>query len=172
MIEIIYIFVNTIDINYLIHKDMARPFKHTAQTLELLFVEYKEWIKDQGYKVATVLKTGEVVYHTVGKPLSIESFCLFADIAVRTFYGYLSENEQDKEYMSVEELAERNELLQMSTRIREEIRDFQIGGATVNVFNANIVSRVNGLKEQQEIDVTGTRETINIVIDGTAVDLS
>ena len=151
---------------------MARPFKHTAQTLEMLFVEYKEWIKDQGYKVATVLKSGEVVHHTVSKPLSVESFCLFADIAVRTFYGYLSDSVEDRSYMKPEELAERDELLQMTTRIREEIRDFQIGGATVNVFNANIVSRVNGLKEQQEITTNQTKETINIVIDGLKVDLS
>lgn len=151
---------------------MARLYKHTASDLEFMFTEYKEWIKDQGYKVATVLKSGEVVYHTVGKPLSVESFCLFADIAVRTFYNYLSDSEEDKSYMSAEDLVKRDELLQMSTRIREEIRDFQIGGATVNVFNANIVSRVNGLKEQQEITTNQTKETINIVIDGLKVDLS
>ena len=151
---------------------MARLYKHTAQSLELMFNEYKEWIKDQGYKVKTVLKSGDVVEHTVDKPLSIESFCLFADITVKTFYSYLVDSEEDKSNKSVEQLTEREELLNMTTRIREEIRDFQIGGATVNVFNANIVSRVNGLKEQQEITTNQTKETINIVIDGLKVDLS
>lgn len=144
---------------------MARPKEYTAEELDFMFNEYLEHNKSLTFYRPELIKggdlAGQVVDVPVYSPLSIMAFCLFAKISVKTFNTYCNEEVQtDKE------------LLQTSIRIRTHIQDEQIRGAVTGHYNGNIVSRLNGLKEQQELEITAVKETINIVIDGTKVDLS
>jgi hypothetical protein len=46
------------------------------------------------------------------------------------------------------------EFMPIVTRIKEEIRADQIGGAMVGQYNANLTARLNGLGDKQQVEVT------------------
>ena len=154
----------------------GRLFKYNADSLRFVFEEYKDFNKNQGYnKPVYNPQLDKIVQLKVPKPQSIEGFCLFADIDIKTFYNYLNAEDHTVngiESLSTEEVEKRNNLFQMATRIREEIRDHQIGGAAAGNYNASIITRLNGLSETINVNNTGTKETININIDGKKVDLT
>jgi hypothetical protein len=56
--------------------------------------------------------------------------------------------------------------------VQEEIRDFQLSGAINNVYNPNIVARLNGLADRQEITETNKPEQVIINIQGSNFDLT
>lgn len=138
---------------------------YTAHQLMFVFKEWLSQIKDQSFYKPELIKSGEaagtIVEVPIYKPLTIAGFCLFANISVQTFNTYCNvEVQKDKE------------LLETSIRIREHIQDSQVSGAIAGHYNSNIVSRLNSLKDQQEIELTGTKEVINITIQGKELDLT
>ena len=62
-------------------------------------------------------------------------------------------------------------LVNIFTRVDDDIKQKQIIGATVNLYNANIVARLNGLKDNVQVEQTNP-EQINISIDGMKIDLT
>lgn len=163
---------------------MARPFAYSAESLQFIFDEYLEWIKSQGYYKPELIKSGDlagtIAQVLIPKPLSVESFCLFAKIDIGTFYNYLNSKQDDKDRAlkaesvkeESDELTEHVKLFNASTRIRDYIRDYRIGGAECNVLNANIVSKVYGLTENINVKADVTKEVINITIDGKDLDIT
>ena len=143
----------------------GRPKEYKAEELWFMFSEYLEHNKSLTFYRPELIRggdmAGQVVDVPIYSPLSIMAFCLFANISVKTFNTYCNEEAQNDK-----------ELLQTSVRIRTHIQDEQIRGAAAGHYNGNIVARLNGLKEQQEVTTNQTKETINIVIDGLKVDLS
>ena len=64
------------------------------------------------------------------------------------------------------------ELLEKAIHIRTHIQDEQIRGGLAGHYNANLVGRLNGIKEQQEVDIKGALEVINITIQDKEIDLT
>jgi len=148
-------------------------FKHTVKQLEFLWDKYLLDIKKKGYvKQVYNQQLDKVVEILVPKPLTIESFCLFAEITLFEFFHYLNYKPSDNEDVNNEVTLHKLSLAKFFTRTQTFIRDYQIGGATANVLNANIVARLNSLTEKIEQQTTQPTETINIIIDGTKLDLS
>ena len=146
----------------------GRPFAHTAKEIADKYNEYKEWIKTQTYERPELIKSGErageVINVLIKRPQTIISFCYFAEIEPKTFYNYLNASEEDDKIDK--------ELFHIITYVSNQIKDEMIAGAGVNVYNSNIVARLVGLTDKQEVHHTGESQSVNISIDGQKLDLT
>jgi len=91
-----------------------------------------DWVGGQGMKVDRKKE----------RPLTMEGFNLFC-------YDKIS---QIKDYFA-NTGGNYNEYLHICTRIREAIREDQIGGGMAGIYNPSITQRLNGLVEKVQNDV-------------------
>ena len=129
---------------------MGRPFGtkkiETPERLWELFDEYRKVVKSKPYKVKDwVGKDAIPVQREKEKPLSIDGFegYLFENEYLADLAQYLSN--RDNAYM---------DYIPIIKAIKREIRIDQVGGGMAGVFNANLTSRLNGLADKTETDVT------------------
>ena len=104
----------------------------------------EEYIDKKGEKqTKTIKKTHPytTVYEEVPRPFSLEALCNHIDIDVTTFRDY-----ERKEDFSL-----------ICTRIRQIIDNQQIEGASLNIYNANIIARRQGLIEKSDITSKGDK---------------
>jgi hypothetical protein len=145
---------------------MARPFKFTVDQLRTLFAEYKKYRSHQydiRYEaIKSGERAGEVIEIKLPKVFTIASFCLYCGVSERAFYQWLQDENETID----------KELLQFVTCIQDEIKDHQLSGATNNIYNSNIVARMNGLSDKQQIEHSGEQQSVNINIDGSKLDLT
>lgn len=146
---------------------MARPFKfkHPDEVWELYQNYLKHIATTPMYRnelIKSGERAGEQIAVRVDVPPNIWGFCLFADINRQTYYKYLNGKEED----NIDK-----KLTDIFTRVDDDIKQKQITGAAVNLYNANIVARLNGLKDVQQVEQTNP-DVINISINGQKVDLS
>ena len=80
----------------------------------------------------------------INKPLTIISFCHYVGIDCQTYYNHVN-----GEYKDVQP-----ELFDVFTHIHEAIKDEQITGAALNIYNERIVSKLNGLSDTINLQVT------------------
>lgn len=143
---------------------MARPFKYTLEELKQKFAEYKEFRATQYDIRYDCIKSGEKAGQTIEiklpKPLTIISFCLFIGTTEKTFFNWLNEESENID----------KELLQFITQVRDEIKDFQLSGASNGIYNQQIVARMNGLSETIKTENTNS-ETIVLNIESKKGDL-
>lgn len=100
----------------------------------------RTWVKKEAIKSGD--SAGKLVSIPTSTPLSITSFCLFADIDENTFQRY--------------EKAEGYENFWAITRaIKQIIENQQFEGATVGAYNPNIIARKLGLVDKKEIENKG-----------------
>ena len=124
----------------------------------------EEYAKNQVFeKVIFDPKSGEQKTIQLKKPLTIQSFILYANITRQTYLDILN----DKEYKIYEA-----ELVDMFTRIHEYIQDNQIAGAILNEYNANIVSRINGLNDTIDIQQNISINPLPVHINNSIIDLT
>ena len=120
----------------------GRDFKYTPEGLWDEAVRYFEWISEKVWNKKEAIKSGDLAGQIMdvptSTPMSIESFCLFADIGTDTFRNYESNNKGYEDFFEV------------TTRIRGIIESQQFEGATVGAYNANIIARKLGLSEKTE----------------------
>lgn len=137
----------------------GRPFKYNAKQIEDLWLKYLEFMKTQYVLKPELIKSGERAGEQVDikirKPLTIISFCHFIDISTVQYFNHINGEYKDNE----------PELFNIFTRVHESIRDEQISGATVNVYNGAIVARLNGLNETINVE-SNTQPVINISLPG------
>lgn len=118
----------------------GRNHKYTPELLWEEAVKYFEWMSEKVWNKKEAIKSGELAGTLIdvptSTPMSIEGFCLFADIEPKTFRSYDSENNLD--------------FLPITTRIRGIIESQQFEGATVGAFNPNIIARKLGLADKTE----------------------
>lgn len=131
----------------------GRPFKFTPNELELQFNNYVVWNKEHNkFFKREMLKSGdragEIVDIDTTPPLTIVGFCVFLNINKSTFFDWCANSD--------------NPLNDISIHIREKIELNQLSGACLDLFNPNIVARLNGLNETVDINNTGTAPIINI----------
>jgi len=134
---------------------MGRPVMHKYETLKPVVDEWLKIAKTQTFdKIVLNPKTGEQTTLKLKKPLTIQSFILFAKITRQTYLDILN----DKEYKIYEK-----DLVDMFTRVHEIIQDNQISGAILNEYNANIVSRINGITDTVNVE-SNLQPVINIAL--------
>ena len=124
---------------------MSWPKKPCKYTPEQLSKAISQWFEKQEGKTIDVketkLRTGDnYTYNEEGIkhyrcPLTVEGLRADLAIAPGTWYGY-------------KERAEYNEII---TRAEDWIRRDQIEGAAAGIYNPNLVARLNGIAEKQEV---------------------
>lgn len=146
---------------------MSRPFKFKdPDEVWKLYQNYLKYLLTTPMYRNELIKSGErageQIAVRVDVPPNIWGFCLFADIDRVTYYKYLNAGEDSNI---------NKELINMFTRVDDDIKQRQITGAAVNLYNANIVSRLNGLKEVQQVEQTNNDQIV-INIAGEKIDLT
>lgn len=144
-----------------------QKLKFTAEEMEKLFEDYKKKrSKEFDYRPELIKsgeKAGTVIQVPLPRPLSLDSFILFLRISPQTFANYSDSNYMlDEGRNSSDKIEDRRKLLEVCTRIRTEIRDRQLSGASNGIFNERIATRINGLNETVNIKQE-TKETVTIV---------
>ena len=127
---------------------MAAPFKFTAEQLKEKFDEYLIYMKSQYFLKPDMIRSGErageQINLKINKPLTIISFCHYVGIDCQTYYNHVN-----GEYKDVQP-----ELFDVFIYIQEAIKDEQITGAALNIYNERIVSKLNGLSDTINVQVT------------------
>ena len=122
----------------------GRNFKYTPEDFWDEAIKYFVYMSDKVWNKKEAIKSGDLAGTTMDvptkTPLSIESFCLFADINYDTFRNYESNTEEYKDFFDI------------TTRIRNVIESNQFEGATVGAYNPNIIARKLGLSDKKEIE--------------------
>lgn len=123
----------------------GRDHKYEPDDLWDEAVKYFEWISERVWNKKEAIKSGDMAGTTMDvptqTPMSIKSFCLFADIDENTFIRY----EKEEGY---------KDFWEITTRIKSIIQSNQFEGATVGAYNPNIIARTLGLSEKIETKVT------------------
>lgn len=120
----------------------GRDFKYTPESLWDEAVSYFEFISTSVWNKKEAIKSGDKAGTTMDvptqTPMSIESFCLYADIDRKTWDNYESNEDPYKDFFHI------------ITRVRNIIESNQFEGATVGAYNPNIIARKLGLTEKTE----------------------
>lgn len=127
---------------YKLAKNTGRPKSYTPEEFLLKCNEYFDYVDSNPYKKKKYeIYKGETKEYIeeVKQPYTIEGLCIFAGINTLTFRNY--ENQKD--------------FLTVITYARDRIYNNKLSGATDGTFNANIVIRDLGLKD----NATVTHET-------------
>jgi len=115
----------------------------TPEAFWKIALEYFE-ICDTGSTLSLVdtIKSGDnagtVFEVPVKRPYSIEELCVYCNISRQTFLNY----EKDENY---------KEFFEVFARVRDIIRGNQITGALAGAYKENIVARINGIGDRQNI---------------------
>ena len=133
----------------------GRDFKYTPELLWEEALKYFDWISLRVWNKKEAIKSGEyagtLIDIPTSIPMSIESFCLFADIDHKTFSNYESNEGNYVDFFPI------------TTRIRKVIESQQFEGATVGAYNPNIIARKLGLTDKTDITSGGEKiETIRV----------
>lgn len=132
----------------------SRIFK-TPEDLENAFEKWKadllkqsqEWVKIQ-----YVGKEGQRMEDGLKVPMTLDGF----EIYCYKNYGCVSQYFDNKDNLYLDFVA-------ICSRIKKEIRADQIVGGLLGVYNTSITQRLNGLKDEQSIEVKGEPRVFNII---------
>jgi hypothetical protein len=132
-----------------VKKGRPRNLKSPEHLYEI-FTKYKKYVKDNPYLVEDwVGKDATPVIRKKERPLTMEGFKIFVadsvDIDFLNVKNYI-ENHENR-YPEFEGVV---------TRIKQEIRDEQIGGGMAGMYNQNLTARINGLAEKTQTELSGT----------------
>lgn len=122
--------------------DWNNPKKYQPDELWVKACEYFEWSESKPWYKNEAIKGGDaagtIMQIPTVRPLTLKMFCIYAGITHQTFLNY----EKDQAFLEV------------TTRIREITYTQKFEGAAVGAFNANIIARDLGLKEEHSVDHT------------------
>jgi len=117
-----------------------------ANTLLAAAYEYFDWNSKNPWHKNEAIKSGEhageIVKIPTERPLTIEGLTQFLGVTKKylsNFEKRLDNNDED--------------FLPVITHIREVISRHKIEGAIIGTFNANIVSRIEGLVDKSTLDI-------------------
>lgn len=108
---------------------------YTAETLAEKFEEYLTWVRENPRRSYKTTKKGTVLAD-IDRPLTLISFCQFADITHDTFRAYERRG---------------GELGHQCARVRERIEADQLEGALAGQYSQAIVARVLKLADVSEV---------------------
>jgi hypothetical protein len=144
---------------------MGRHFKYTAEQIEQKFIQYNDWMKTQFDCKHDFIKSGERAGEQITIKLpkikSVEGFCLFADIEMKTFYNYLNE-----ESVNIDPL-----LIHTITRIRGELMEQRKSLALNGVIHAPFLMALDGIRQVSEVEHKNLPQPVTINIMGESANL-
>jgi hypothetical protein len=111
----------------------------TPEKMWELFIEYKNSVKNNPAKIQDYVgKDAEMVYREKEKPLTLEGFeCyLFDKEIISDLSNYFANS--DNKY---------SEYSTICSHIRKVIKNDQIQGGMIGIYNPSITQRLNGLTE-------------------------
>ena len=119
---------------------MGRPRKFSSPgELKQSALNYFKWVNDNPFVIEVPTKFGGVPVQK-RRPLSIVGFCNYVGMHKQTFYDYASD--RDNKYTEYSDII---------SHIRGIIEQDQLEGGIGEVYNANIISRLLGLADKQEV---------------------
>ena len=133
-----------------------KPKAYTPEEWGHVFLDYlkdrqdKEWQKKEPIKSGD--RAGDIIDIPHCLPLTIRSFCVFANVIPDTFRNY-EKAEGYEEYFLI------------TTRMRNVIEADQIDGATVGAYNPNIIARLIGLKDRSDVTSNDTEIDNNVTVE-------
>ncbi len=113
--------------------------KYTPEKLDAKFEEYAKWAKKNPRYTHRALPNGKIVKVPIERPLTLDGFCIYAEIVPPTFRNL----EKLEEFFSV------------CAHVRAMIEADQLEGAMCEQFNPTIASRVLHLADRQDITSNG-----------------
>lgn len=116
--------------------------KYTVKALMNKFIKYIEWARDHPLKEDKVMVADKQIQHVDVKKIlmvSVDSFCLFANISKANFYRYMSGEHGKGRY------------IEACTSIVDSINQIRSGHAAADLLNANYIARLQGLADNQNI---------------------
>jgi hypothetical protein len=120
----------------------GRDYAYTPEKLWEEALGYFEFMSRSVWNKKEAIKGGDLAGQLIDiptqTPMSIQSFCLFADIDDNTFARY-EKGEGYQEFWAI------------TTRIKGIIQSNQFEGATVGAYNPNIIARTLGLTDKSEV---------------------
>lgn len=140
-----------------------RNFK-TPEDLLSAWESYKKARKKEAVnwpKVQYVGRDGQRVEDYPPMPLTMEGFSVFCyKNGLGTIKQYfVNLNEEYCEYLTI------------CSYIKEEIRENQITGGMLGVFNPSITQRLNNLKETSDVDLTSKGEAIQSIAQAVTIEI-
>ena len=140
---------------------VGRPLSYTPRGLAEKFAEYIEWAKEHPIVIGETergIKSGKGTDATKiqHKPrlISIEGFLVYLGKR-KSWWQELENGKHGPEFLYLKQL------------IREYCESYQKEMASAGIFNANIISRLLGLAEKQEIEASVQGVTVNVGNDET-----
>lgn len=145
---------------------MAHPTRifNKPEELAQAFEEFKEDVKEQAkdwLDVQYVGRNGDKKETAKKVPLTIEGFKRFC----RTNYGCVEQYLKNKDGLY-------DDFVPICTHVKESIRENQIIGGMLNLFNPSITQRLNGLSDKQEVKQETTIRDLTIEIVDTNIPLA
>lgn len=121
----------------------------TPEKMYQLFSEYRQWTKDNPIKVHVFVgKDGNSDHQLKERPLTFEGFCNYLvnkDIISTPDHYFTNLGGRYGEYVAI------------CSHIKREIRQEQIEGGMVGIYNPSITQRINGLTEKTDITTDGEK---------------
>jgi hypothetical protein len=114
----------------------------TPENLWDMFIEYVNWAKDNPWIKKEPIKTGDDAGTLIDipheRPLTIWEFVTFIGMSRSCFEAYC----QKKEFVIV------------CKTIKDRMTAQRVSGGLTGAYNANLVARIDGITDKQEIDNT------------------
>lgn len=135
------------------------------ETPEKLLEHFVNYIADTKstpkYENIVLQKTGEIISVPRERPISFIGFenWLYNKGIISQLTDYESDNPSYAEYLTI------------ITRIKKFIYEDKADGATVGIYNPNIIARELGLKEQTETEITVAEKPKMKLPDGTEIEI-
>lgn len=125
---------------YLLRSKDGRDTEYSPESLLEVANQYFQWVLDNPLMEEQIVKYKDN-YERVSlpkmRPFTIQGLCNFAEIAEKTFWNY----------------EQREEFLQVTSRIRSIIENHQFEGAASGFLNPNIIARKLGLADNSNLNV-------------------
>jgi hypothetical protein len=120
-----------------------KKYIETPERMWELFLAYKKETKDNPKLVQDFVgKDGDKVYREREKPLTMEGFENYVadqDLNQELSHYFANTDDRYTEYIAI------------CSRVRRAIRQDQIEGGMVNIYNPSITQRLNGLTDKSEV---------------------
>jgi DNA-packaging protein gp3 len=132
--------------------------------------EYFQWCEDNPFTESKpmVVSNGnnegssiQMAVIPIKRPFTLEGLCLYLNASSSYFRAFKSD-----------ERAKKEDYLTVINAIEETIANQQFSGAAAGFFNANIIARKLGLKEQTDITTQGEKiaPVVTAMVDGQIID--
>jgi len=122
---------------------LGKPPRYTPEQLAEKFVEFVKWCQDNPIVVKTTTRYANGNWSEVEdkKPrlISLSAFELYAGVT-DSWWAMLSKRARAEEYVRVK------------AEIKKLCESYQKEMASANLFNANIISRLLGLADKQQVE--------------------